>query len=95
MEETSTFTDPVASDPTISTSSYGYTDPISSFFGGIFFIIILILVIIFVVILLAGRAFGLTTDAPAPPKGEVKKKETFMGGPPYPSCRTNGALATF
>lgn len=78
------------SDP-MAAPSYTYTDPISSFFGGIFFIIIMILVIIFVVILLVGRAFGLTSAAPP---AEVKK-EKFHGGPPYPSCQTNGAFAMF
>lgn len=70
-----------------------YTDPITSFFGGIFFIIIFVLVIVFIVIMLIAKAFGLVTDAPAPPP--VVKKEGFKDGPPYPSCQTNGALAMF
>ena len=85
MEETTMFADPGV------TPTYTYTDPISSFFGGIFFIIILFLVIVFVVILLVARAFGVTSDAPAPPV----KKETFKSGPPYPRCQTNGAFAMF
>lgn len=36
-------------------TSYGYTDPISSFFNGIIFIIIFALVIIFIVILMIYR----------------------------------------
>jgi hypothetical protein len=69
-----------------------YTDPISSFFGGIFFIIILFLVIVFVVILMIGRGLGIFKDAPAAP---AAKKEKFHGGPPYPHCQTNGAYAMF
>lgn len=88
MEETSTFADPMV------TPSYTYTDPISSFFGGIFFIIILFLVIVFVVILMIGRGVGIFKDAPAPPAAEVKK-EKFTSGPPYPSCKTNGSFAMF
>lgn len=87
MEDTSA----VMSDP-MASPSYTYSDPISSFFGGIFFIIIFFLVIVFMVILLIGRAFGLTSES-APP-AEVKK-EKFKDGPPYPSCRTNGAFAMF
>lgn len=85
MEDTSIPTEMIAS-PT-----YTYTDPISSFFGGIFFIIIMVLVIIFVIILLVARAFGLTSDTPA----AEPKKEKFRDGPPYPSCQTNGAFAMF
>jgi hypothetical protein len=90
MEDTSVPTDMIA--PTAS-PTYTYTDPISSFFGGIFFIIIFFLVIVFMVILLVARAFGLASDAPAPP-AEVKK-EKFKDGPPYPRCQTNGAFAMF
>ncbi len=89
MEETSVPTDMIA--PT-SSPTYTYTDPISSFFGGIFFIIILFLVIVFVVVLLLARAVGLTKDSPTPPPAT---KEKFKDGPPYPSCKTNGALAMF
>jgi hypothetical protein len=85
MEESVPYTD---------TPGYTYTDPISSFFGGIFFIIIFFLVIVFMVILLIARGFGLTSEAPAAPAAEVKK-ETFKDGPPYPSCKTNGAFAMF
>ena len=88
MEDTS----PVLSDP-MASPTYTYTDPISTFFGGIFFIIIFFLVIVFMVILLIARGFGLTSDVPAAP-AEVKK-ETFKDGPPYPSCKTNGAFAMF
>lgn len=88
MEDTSIPTEMIAS-PT-----YTYTDPISSFFGGIFFIIIFFLIIVFMVILLIGRAFGLTSDAQASPLAEPKK-EKFRDGPPYPNCQTNGAFAMF
>jgi hypothetical protein len=74
-------------------SGYTYQDPISGFFGGIFFIIIFVLVIIFVVIIMVGRAFGLTSEVAAPPA--EAKKEKFKDGPPYPSCKTNGAFAMF
>ncbi len=105
MEETSTFTEPIASPEVtdtsgvgtgsmMSTGSYGYTDPISSFFGGIFFIIIFFLVIVFVIVLMIGRGLGIFKDAPASPPAEVKK-EKFADGPPYPSCKTNGAFAMF
>jgi hypothetical protein len=90
MDDTSVPTDMIT--PTAS-PTYTYTDPISSFFGGIFFIIILFLLIVFVVILLLGRALRLTSDAPAPPPGA--KKEKFKDGPPYPRCQTNGAFAMF
>jgi len=73
------------------TNTFTYTDPISSFFGGIFFIIIFFLVLVFMVILLIAGAFGLTSKTPPP---EVKK-ETFKDGPPYPRCQTNGAFAMF
>lgn len=85
MEQTTTFTDPGV------TPTYTYTDPISSFFGGIFFIIILFLVIVFVVVIMIGRGMGIFKDVPAP---EVKK-EKFKSGPPYPRCQTNGAFAMF
>ncbi len=88
MEEAPAFTE--SSD--VSSPSYGYTDPISSFFGGIFFIIILFLFIVLIVVMLLGRAVGLVTDSPAPPP---VTKEKFKDGPPYPSCKTNGALAMF
>jgi len=88
MEESS-YSDPMASSP-----SYGYTDPISSFFNGILFIVILVLVIIFIVILMVGRGLGLVKDAPVVATPEVKK-EKFKDGPPYPSCQTNGAFALF
>ena len=39
-------------------TTYRYTDPISSFFGGIFFIIIFALIIIFMVILMVYRGFS-------------------------------------
>lgn len=86
MEDTS----PVLSDP-MASPTYTYTDPISSFFGGIFFIIIFFLVIVFMVILLVARGFGLTSEAPA---AEVKK-EKFQDGPPYPHSQTNGSFAMF
>lgn len=70
-----------------------YTDPISSFFGGIFFIIILFLVIVFVVVILIGKGLGIFKDSPAPPP--AAKKEKFKDGPPYPRCQTNGSFAMF
>jgi hypothetical protein len=73
--------------------SYGYTDPISSFFNGIFFIIILVLLIIFIVVIIFAQGVGYLTGSSKPPP-EVKK-EKFTDGPPYPSCKTNGALAMF
>jgi hypothetical protein len=97
MEETSTdvFTAPAATPTDVFTPAPTptYTDPISSFFGGIFMIIVLVLVLIFAMILLVGRGLGIFKDAPAPPP--VVKKEGFKDGPPYPSCRTNGAFAMF
>jgi len=80
------FTPTVAPTPT-------YTDPISSFFGGIFFIIILFLLIVLFIVMLLGKAFGLVTEVPAQPP--AVKKETFKDGPPYPSCKTNGSFASF
>ena len=75
------------------TSGYTYTDPISSFFNGIFFIIILFLLVVFLIIILIGSGLGIFKSGPAPPP--VVKKEKFKNGPPYPSCRTNGAFAMF
>jgi hypothetical protein len=49
--DTSGYTDGTGYEST----SRGYTDPISSFFGGIFFIIILVLLLIFVVIFMFYR----------------------------------------
>jgi len=86
-------TDVLAPEPSY-VSGPTYTDPISSFFGGIFFIIILFLIIVLIVIMLLGKAFGLVKDAPAPPAAPAKK-EKFQDGPPYPSCQTNGAFAMF
>jgi hypothetical protein len=80
------FTPTVAPAPT-------YTDPISSFFGGIFMIIVLFLIIVLVVVILIGRGLGIFKDAPAPPP--PVKKEGFKDGPPYPSCKTNGSFAMF
>ena len=88
MEEAPSFTDSVVSSP-----SYGYTDPITSFFNGIIFIIIFFLIIVFLIVMLIGRGLGIFKDAPAPPP-EVKK-EKFKDGPPYPSCKTNGSFAMF
>jgi hypothetical protein len=72
--------------------TYTYTDPISSFFGGIFLIIVLVLMVILFGMIMVGRVFGVFTDAPAQPP---VKKETFKGGPPYPRCQTNGSFAMF
>jgi hypothetical protein len=97
MEETSTdvFTAPAATPTDVFTPAPTptYTDPISSFFGGIFFIIILFLLIVIFVVIVFARALGLVKDAPAQPP--AVKKEGFKDGPPYPSCRTNGSFATF
>ena len=71
---------------------YTYTDPISSFFGGIFVIIILVLFIILFGMMMIGKAFGVVKDAPATPP---PAKEKFKDGPPYPHCPTNGALGLF
>jgi hypothetical protein len=75
-------------------TGYTYTDPISSFFSGVFFIIIMVLVLIFIILIFVARAVGLASDAPVSPPPEVKK-EAFTGGPPYPRCETDGALAMF
>jgi hypothetical protein len=89
MDDTTTFAD----NPIVSSPTYTYTDPISSFFGGIFFIIILVLIIIFVVVMLIGRGVGIFKDTPPP--AQPPKKEGFKGGPPYPHCQTNGSFAMF
>ena len=68
-----------------------YTDPITSFFNGIFFIIIFILILIFVVLLLVARGFSYLSGSKQETPPAVK--ESF--GPPYPNCKTNGALAMF
>ena len=88
MEEAPAFTE--SSD--VSSPSYGYTDPISSFFNGIFFIVALFLIIVLVIVMMIGSAFGIVKEVPAPPPAT---KEKFKDGPPYPSCKTNGALAMF
>lgn len=88
MDDTASFVDSTSVSPT-----YTYTDPISSFFGGIFFIIILTLLIIFMVVLMIGRGLGIFKDAS--PTEVPAQKEKFKGGPPYPDCRTNGAFAMF
>ena len=87
MDDTTSFMDTAVASPT-----YTYTDPISSFFGGIFTIIILFLIVVLVVVLLIGRGLGFFKDAaPAAPP----KKEGFKDGPPYPHCKTNGSFAMF
>lgn len=73
------------------TQSASYSDPISSFFGGIFTIIIIILIIILVVVASVGSFFGNMFSSGS--KAAPVVKEKF--GPPYPNCRTNGALAMF
>lgn len=96
MEDTSglTETSAIMSDPASTyVSGPTYTDPISSFFGGIFFIIILVLIIIFVVVILIGRGLGIFKDADPP--AQPPKKEKFKDGPPYPHCVTNGSFAMF
>jgi uncharacterized membrane protein len=74
-----------------SSSGMTFTDPISSFFGGIFFIIILVLILIFIVILLfangvswvANKATGGTT------------KQGFDNRGPSPLCESDERCATF
>jgi uncharacterized membrane protein len=67
-----------------------YSDPISSFFGGVFFIIIFFLIIVFLIVVMICKGLGIFKDAPPPPP-----KEKFTDGPPYPHCRTDGALGMF
>lgn len=65
------------------------TDPISSMIHLFMLIIIIVLIIIFFSMMMIGRAVGVFTDVKPPPK------ENFKDGPPYPDCKTNGALGLF
>jgi len=60
-----------------STGSRGYSDPISSLFGGFFFIIILILIIILVAMFMLGKGVGwLATTATGGGKEKFELPET-------------------
>jgi heme/copper-type cytochrome/quinol oxidase subunit 2 len=65
------------------------TEPISGLLNLFMLIIIIVLIIIFFSMMMIGRAVGVFTDAKPPPK------ENFKDGPPYPHCKTNGALGLF
>jgi hypothetical protein len=65
-------------------------DPISGMVSMVFILIIMTLFIILFAMSMIGRAFGLVTETKPPPP-----KETFKDGPPYPNCKTNGALGLF
>jgi len=67
------------------------TEPISGLLNLFMVIIILVLIIIFFSAVMVGRAVGVFTDAKPPPKEKFKVKD----GPPYPDCKTNGALGLF
>jgi hypothetical protein len=66
------------------------TEPVSGLLSMFMLIIIIVLIIIFFSIMMVGRVFGVFTDA----KPEAPK-EKFKDGPPYPDCKTNGALGLF
>ena len=66
------------------------TDPFSGMLNLFMLIIIISLIIIFFSAVMVGRIFGVFTDAKPPPP-----KEKFKDGPPYPSCKTDGALGLF
>jgi hypothetical protein len=67
-------------------------DPISGMVSMVFILIIMTLFIILFAMSMIGRAFGLVTETkPPPPKETFKLKD----GPPYPDCKTNGALGLF
>ena len=78
-----------------SSPSYGYTNPISSFFNGIFFIIIMVLLLIFIVVLMFAQGVSFLATGGKSQTAPPATKEKFKDGPPYPSCKTNGALAMF
>jgi hypothetical protein len=67
-------------------------DPISGMVSMVFILILLTLMIILFGMSMIGRVFGLVTETkPPPPKETFKLKD----GPPYPDCKTNGALGLF
>ena len=67
-------------------------DPISGMVTMVFIVIVLIFIIILFAMSMFGRAFGLVTEAVQPPP---KEKFKVNDGPPYPDCKTNGALGLF
>jgi hypothetical protein len=76
-------------DPVSTTTVY---DPISSMVTMVFILIVISLLIILFAMSMIGRAFGLVTEVkPEAPKEKFKLKD----GPPYPDCKTNGALGLF
>jgi len=76
-------------DPVSTTTVY---DPISSMVTMVFILIVISLLIILFAMSMIGRAFGLVTETKSEaPKEKFKVKD----GPPYPDCKTNGALGLF
>ena len=74
-------------------TSRGYTNPISSFFGGIFFIIILVLIIIFLVILVLYRgASGIGSTVPG---GARKEGFEMPKSGPQPCAEYDERCADF
>ena len=68
------------------------TEPISGLLNLFMVIIILVLIIIFFSMMMIARVFGFAAEVkPPPPKEKFKVKD----GPPYPDCKTNGALGLF
>jgi hypothetical protein len=67
------------------------TEPVTGLLNLFMLIIIIVLIIIFFSAVMVGRIFGVFTDAKPPPP----PKEKFKDGPPYPSCKTDGALGLF
>jgi len=68
------------------------TEPVSGLLNLFMLIIIIVLIIIFFSMMMVGRVFGIFTDAKPPPP---KEKFKINDGPPYPSCKTDGALGLF
>jgi hypothetical protein len=68
------------------------TEPVSGLLNLFMLIIIIVLIIIFFSMMMVGRAFGLVTEVKPPP---AKEKFKLKDGPPYPDCKTNGALGLF
>jgi hypothetical protein len=97
MEEQST---PVFSPIEASTPSFSPVEtvvsPIANFFNLILFVIILGLVLVFIVIVLFAQGVNYLTGGPTQEIPTVAPaKEGFLDGPPYPNCKTDGALAMF